>query len=57
MLLETACVLAVNVALACPESTVTVVGTVTTPVFALERETTEPPEGADAESVTVPIEV
>jgi len=55
VLLATACVLAVNVALTAPESTVTVAGTVTTPVFALESEMIAPPEGADAESVTVPV--
>lgn len=40
-----------------PEATVTEAGTVATPVLALERVTTFPPDGALALSVTVPVEV
>lgn len=54
---ETETVDAVNVALVAPEGTVTLPGTVATPVLLLESETTAPPEGAADVRVTVPCEV
>jgi hypothetical protein len=45
----------VNVALLEPWGTVMVPGTVATEVFEVERVTVDPPAGAGAESVTVPV--
>jgi hypothetical protein len=50
-------VVTVNVALVFPAATVTVAGTVPTPVLLLERVITAPPEGAAPLSVTVPCEL
>ena len=46
-------VVTVNVALVAPEATVTLLGTLAEPLL-LDSETTAPPEGAAADSVTVP---
>ena len=48
-------VVTVNKALVLPDVTVTLLGTLADPLL-LESETTEPPEGAALESVTVPCE-
>src|SRR5947209_18643671 len=53
---ETAVVVPVNVAVVWPCGTVTLAGTVATPVLLLESVTTEPPDGAALEMVTVPVE-
>jgi hypothetical protein len=53
----TATVVMGNVALVAPAGTVTVVGTVATDVWLLERATTAPPEAAAPLSVTVPVEL
>src|SRR5258708_6556662 len=45
-----------KVALLAPDGTVTVAGTVATAVLLLERDTSAPPVGAGALSVTVPVE-
>ena len=47
-------VVAVKDALVAPAGTVTLAGTVTTPVLLLERETAAPPLGAGALNVTSP---
>ena len=52
----TALVLTGKVALVDPAGTVTLLGTVTTAVLLLERETRAPPLGAGPLSVTVPVE-
>jgi hypothetical protein len=52
----TATVVTGNVAVVPPVGMVTLEGTVATAVLPLERETTAPPLGADALSVTVPVE-
>lgn len=49
----TDCVVIVNVALVLPALTVTLAGTVATPVLLLASVTTEPPDGAAAVSVAV----
>ena len=53
--LETACVETVKFALVAPAGTVTVLGTVATFVLLLLRFTTNPPDGAGAVRVTVPV--
>jgi hypothetical protein len=45
----------VNVTEVAPSGTVTEAGTLTAEVFELESDTTAPPEGAAAVSVTVPV--
>src|SRR6266581_2763259 len=50
-------VLMVKLALLAPPATVTLAGTMATDVFALDRVTTAPPEGAAPLSVTVPVDV
>lgn len=50
-------VLTTKAALVEPAATVTLVGTVALEVLLLERETTDPPDGAADVSVTVPCEV
>ncbi len=52
----TTLVFTVNVAEVLPALTVTVAGTVATPVLLLDKLTTAPPPGAAASSVTVPVE-
>jgi hypothetical protein len=52
----TALVLTVKLALVVPPATVTLAGTVATPVLLLDRLTTAPPPGAAALNVTVPVE-
>jgi hypothetical protein len=52
----TVCVVTVNVRLVVPAATVTLAGTVAAAVLLLESATTRPPEGAAAESVTVPVD-
>jgi len=47
-------VVAVKLALVAPAATVRLGGTVTTAVFALEREITAPPDGAAEVNITVP---
>jgi hypothetical protein len=54
---EGLCVEIVNVALVCPAATVTLAGTVATPVLLLASVMRAPPEGAGPLSVTVPCEV
>src|SRR5258708_40276345 len=54
---ETLLVEIANVAPACPAATVTLAGTVATPVLLLERVTTAPPDGAGPLNVTVPCDV
>ena len=49
-------VVTVKVVLVAPAGTVTLAGTVATPVLLLERETTAPPLRADALSTTFPVE-
>jgi hypothetical protein len=49
-------VVTVKVAVVFPEVTVTLTGTVATPVLLLERVTTVPADGAGPEIVTVPVE-
>ncbi len=53
--LETACVETVKFALVAPAGTITVLGTVATFVLLLLRFTTNPPDGAGAVRVTVPV--
>ena len=53
----TAAAVAVKVAVAAAEGTVTEEGTVRAAVLLLERATTEPPEGAGLERVTVQVVV
>jgi len=53
----TVAAMAVNVAVVAPEATVTDAGTVRAEVLLLERVTTEPPEGAAFERVTVQVVV
>lgn len=54
---ETALVVTVKVAVVAPANTVTLLPTCAAPVLLLERVTTEPPVGAAAFSVTVPVEL
>ena len=54
---DTRCVFTVKLALVCPAGTVTLDGTVATEVLVLESVTVTPPEGAAAESATVPVEL
>jgi len=51
----TALVVMLNISLVDPAGTVTVRGTVAPPALLLDRETTAPPEGAGALSVTPPV--
>jgi hypothetical protein len=51
----TVVLLTVNVALVAPAGTVTLAGTVATPVSLLERDTVAPPLGAVALSITAPV--
>jgi hypothetical protein len=56
VVVPTALVFTVKVALVAPAGTVTLVGTVATPVLLLERATTAPPLGAGPFNVTVALE-
>lgn len=57
MLVPTATVVAVNVAVVAPAATVTLPGTVAAAVLLLDSETTAPPAGAPLDNVTVPCDV
>jgi hypothetical protein len=50
-------VVAVNVPLVAPATSVTLPGTAATPVLLLDSATSAPPDGAELDKVSVPVEV